>query len=159
MNRYERHVYVIPEDDADRQIADGFVFHYGIDDRRMQVMPPAGGWRIVLKIFQEEYIQLLGRFPLANVVMLIDFDGHFAERRDEFEQAIPGDLKARVFVLGSLDTPETLKKVLGKNFEAIGESLAEDCVGDATVVWGHAHLVHNEQDRLRLRHSVRPFLI
>ena len=45
MNKYAPHVYIIPEDDRDRQIAEGFVNHHEVDDRRIQVMPPAGGWR------------------------------------------------------------------------------------------------------------------
>ena len=39
-------------------------------------MPLAGGWRNVLKTFQDEYIQKLRDYPQAHVVMLIDFDGH-----------------------------------------------------------------------------------
>jgi hypothetical protein len=56
VNKNAPHVYVIPEDDADRQLADGFVLHHGVDARRIQVMPPAGGWREVQRTFQDEYI-------------------------------------------------------------------------------------------------------
>ncbi len=48
-------------------------------------MPPAGGWNDVLKTFQKEYTQKLRAYPKAHVVMLIDFDGHFDERRADFE--------------------------------------------------------------------------
>ncbi len=41
VNKYKEHVYVILEDDANRQIADGFVGHRNVDDRRIQVMPVA----------------------------------------------------------------------------------------------------------------------
>src|SRR5947209_18812124 len=127
MNKYAPHVYVIPEDDRDRQIADGFVLHHQVKDTRIQVVPPAGGWSKVLKTFRDEYIQKIREYPHAHVVMLIDFDGRIDERRAEFEQAIPDDLKVRVFVVGSKDNPETLKKALKISFEEIGKSLANDC--------------------------------
>ena len=59
--------------------------------------------------------------------MLIDFDGKINERRAEFERAIPEDIKTRVFVVGTKDEPETLKRSLNISFEEIGKSLAEDC--------------------------------
>ncbi len=127
MNKYAFHIYVIPEDDADRQIADGFVLHHEVTTARIQVMPLARGWRNVLKTFQDEYIQTLRNYSQAHVVMLIDFDGHVETRKAEFDQAIPDDLKARVFVLGSKNDPETLKRSLNISFEEIGESLANDC--------------------------------
>jgi hypothetical protein len=158
MNKYEPHVYVIPEDDADRQIANGFVLHHKVDARRIQVMPKAGGWSNVRKTFQDEYIQTLRNYPQAHVVLLIDFDGHIDERRAQFEQAIPDQFKPRVFVVGSKDNPETLKKALNLSFEKIGESLANDCDADTTTLWGHEQLNHNDPDRQRLVQTVKPFL-
>lgn len=35
VNKYKPHVFVIPEDDADRQIADGFVLHPGVAARQV----------------------------------------------------------------------------------------------------------------------------
>jgi hypothetical protein len=43
MNKYRPHVIVIPEDDANRQIANGFLLHPAIATRAVGVMPPAGG--------------------------------------------------------------------------------------------------------------------
>src|SRR5262245_17125751 len=101
MGMFPPHVYVIPEDRADEQLANGFVQYPGpLDVRRISVENPAGGWRHVLKVFEDEYIDLLRRNSNDHVVMLIDFDGYYEERRKEFEAAIPGDLKDRVFVIG-----------------------------------------------------------
>jgi hypothetical protein len=119
MNRYAHHCYVIPEDDRDRQFADGFVLHHQMKSQRILVMPPAGGWSQVRKTFTTEYIARLRQYPQGHVVMLIDFDGRYVDRRKEFDDAIPQDLKQRVFVLGSKVTPEDLKKELGKTFEHI----------------------------------------
>jgi hypothetical protein len=158
MNRYASHVYVIPEDDRDRQIADGFVDHHRVSDTRIKVMPPAGGWPNVLKTFHDEYIQTLRNYPKAHVLMLIDFDDHVEERKAKFEQAIPDDLKARVFVVGSKYTPEVLKKSLKFGFEKIGESLANDCDADTAEYWNHEQLQHNDAERQRLVQTVKPFL-
>lgn len=158
MNKYAQHVYVIPEDCADEQLAIGFVIHDQVDDRRIQIMPPAGGWGNVLQTFQDEYIGRLRSYPLGHVVMLIDFDGQYDVRRGEFEQAIPADLKQRVFVVGSKTTPEILRRELGTSFEKIGLSLADDCHVGTEMVWDHDELRHNNPDRQRLVAIVKPIL-
>ncbi len=81
MNKYAKHVYVIPEDDCDRQLAVGFVDHFSVATNRVQVMPPAGGWSEVLDTFKTEYVRRLHDDPLGHVVLLIDFDGRYADRR------------------------------------------------------------------------------
>ena len=158
MNKYAPHVYVIPEDDADRQIVDGFVNHHEVDARRLKVMPLARGWPNVLKSFQDEYIQTLRNYPLAHVVMLIDFAGQIDERRAKFEQAIPDELKTRVFVVGSKNDPETLKKTLNTSFEDIGKSLANDCGAGTAEHWDHEQLQHDDDERQRLFQTIKPFL-
>ncbi len=159
MNKYAPHVYVIPEDDADRQIADGFVLHPRVRETRIQVVPPAGGWPKVLMTFRDEYIPKLRDHPNSHVVMLIDFDDQVEKRKADFEQAIPAEFKTRVFVIGSKHTPEALKKEVKKrSFEEIGKSLADDCDAGTAALWGHEQLIHNEADRLRLVETVIPFL-
>ncbi len=149
---------MIPEDDADRQIADGFVLHPRVRDARIQVVPPAGGWSKVLETFRDEYIPKLRAYRDAHVVMLIDFDGQVERRKADFERKIPAEFKTRVFVIGSKYTPETLRSELGQSFEAIGNSLADDCEGGTAVLWDHEQLSHNDADRQRLDQTVKPFL-
>ncbi len=130
MNRYVPHIYIIPEDDCDRQLANGFVKHDQVKDTRVKVMPPAGGWSFVLKIFEQEYVDMLRKDKHGQegyVVMLVDFDGNYVARRKDFEDSIPEDLKPRVFVVGAKETPETLRQELGKSFEQIGMQLADEC--------------------------------
>jgi hypothetical protein len=158
MNKYALHVYVIPEDDRDRQIADGFVLHHQVKDARILVVPPAGGWPEVIKTFRDDYVKFLRNYRLAHVVMLIDFDGHVDERRVQVEQQIPDDLKERVFVVGSKDEPETLKKALNISYEEIGKSLANDCAAGTVQHWGHEQLHHNEAVLQRMVQTVKPFL-
>jgi hypothetical protein len=158
MNRYAPHVYVIPEDDRDRQIADGFVQHYQVKDTRIKVMPPAGGWSKVLGTFQSEYMQTLRDYPEGHVVLLIDFDDDVERRRDKFQEAIPKDLASRVFVVGSKYNPESLKNAMNIGYEEIGSVLASDCDDGITDHWNHEQLQHNDAERERLVQIVRPFL-
>jgi hypothetical protein len=158
VNKYIDHVYVIPEDDRDRQIADGFVLHHLVNAARIQVMPVAGGWRNVLSTFRDEYIGTLRRYEHAHVVMLIDFDGRTAERRAAFDKVIPDDLRMRVFVVGSKDNPETLRRALNSGLENIGKSLASDCDAGTVQHWDHDQLQHNDAERQRLVQIVKPFI-
>ncbi|MHB1558778.1 MAG: hypothetical protein ACYC61_15095 [Isosphaeraceae bacterium] len=127
MNKFIPHIFVIPEDEADREIADGFVNNQRVDDRRIQVMPVARGWPNVLTTFQDEYIPRLRKYPLGHVVMLVDFDDRGNDRMARFRQVIPDDLGGRVFVVGSSMNPEALKDALKLSAEKIGWQLAEDC--------------------------------
>jgi len=159
MNKYTPHVYVVPEDDANRQIADGFVLHHRVLDRRIQVVPPSGGWRNVLKSFQDEYIPALRKHTQSHVILLIDFDSKGEARYDEFAKAIPDDIRGRVFVVGSEHDPETLRRAFAVHLDEIGLSLAHDCDEDTTSFWGHEQLLHNESERQRLIQTVKPFLL
>ena len=158
MNKYASHVYVIPEDDRDRQLADGFVLHHQVKDSRIQVVPPAGGWAKVLDTFRDEYIPRLRAYPDSHVIMLIDFDDQVEARTAHFDEKIPEEFKARVFVIGSSCTPETLRKALKIGFEEIGRRLADDCAAGTAQYWDHEQLRHNDAARQRLVQTVRPFL-
>jgi len=159
VNKYRPHVYVIPEDRRDAQIANGFAQHPGVTTRQIQVVAEAGGWSGVLNTFKEEYLPLLQENQNTHVVMLIDFDGTPEERGARCTAEIPDSVRNRVFVIGPGMEPEDLKRALGMSaFEDIGRALADDCAGNSLGTWGHAQLQHNEHERLRLVDCVRPFL-
>ena len=154
MNKYAPHVYVIPEDDRDRQLADGFVLHHQVKDARIQVVPPAGGWSKVLETFRDEYIPKLRDYPASHVIMLIDFDDLVEGRTALFNKDIPAEFKARVFVLGSSDEPETLKKALKIGFEEIGKRLADDCAAGTTKSWP-SEIINREGSRCHWLAAIR----
>ncbi|MBL8878027.1 MAG: hypothetical protein JNG88_02815 [Phycisphaerales bacterium] len=158
VNKYKPHVYVIPEDDANRQIANGFVGHVRVATRQAQVVEPAGGWTRVLDTFKKGYVPLLQQSEHMHVVMIVDFDGDAVGRRSEFESKVPEPLRSRVFVIGPRDTPESLAQALGLKLEGIGQALADECDGEQTDIWNHEQLRHNEADRLRLLQTVKGFL-
>jgi hypothetical protein len=158
VNKYKPHVWVIPEDDADRQLVNGFVLQHSVDDRQIGINPPAGGWGRVLDVFEQEFVQYLRNFKAGHVLMLIDFDERGEDRRSRCEERIPDDLKSRVFLIGTSDTPEDLRQALGLSLEEIGTALADDCVRDVPGHWEHPHLAHNIPELRRMTPLVRPIL-
>ncbi|MGH9427035.1 MAG: hypothetical protein ACRD2L_12125, partial [Terriglobia bacterium] len=67
------HLYVLPEDEADRQLANGF--HQAVNFiRQMQVLRVAGGWRKVLNCFKSDHIKDMENNSKRFMVLLIDFD-------------------------------------------------------------------------------------
>ena len=152
VNKHLPHVLVLPEDDANRQLANGFFL--ALDQRvarSMQVLEEVGGWNQVLERFKSDHISGMGKYQDRFVVLLIDFDDR-ADRLNRAKAEIPPDLIDRVFVLGAFTEPEALKAELGP-YEAIGSALAKDCREGKDTTWGHPLLRHNagELDRLRTR--------
>lgn len=165
VNKEMPHVLVLPEDDADRELAKGFCLDpsLALKQRRIQVLNEVGGGGDVLNSFKSDHMRDMERFPKRHMVLLIDFD----DTRDSdgklkklvgAKSAIPSHLIERVFVLGPLDEPEDLKRALGCSYEKIGIKLAKDCREGTHTTWSHAHLQHNASELDRLREHVRPFL-
>jgi hypothetical protein len=135
-NKDRPHVLVLPEDDANRQIANGF--HRQVDMTRQRQM------------------REMDRYLKRLIVLLIDFDGK-EDRLESAKADIPQHLADRVFVLGSLSKPEALKADLGP-YESIGSEMAKDCREETDGTWEHRLLRHNKSELNRLRERVRPIL-
>ena len=146
---------VLPEDDANRQLANGFQLELTFQ-RRMQVLPIAGGWPNVLEIFNTEHVAKMNSYSDRIMVLLIDFDGQ-EERFQTAKAAIPDNLNERVFILGAWSEPEALRPELG-SYEMIGSAMAKDCREETDVTWRHGLLKHNAGELDRLRERVRPIL-
>jgi len=157
VNKYKPHVWVIPEDDANRQLAVGFLLHPLVQDRAADIRAPVGGWPKLVSVFDREYLSLLRRFTNGHVVMLVDFDG-VEDRGRQIETGIPEDVRSRVFVIGTRDEPEALRSELNMGLETIGLELAQDCLNEEYVLWRHGHLNHNSAELDRMTLAVKPFL-
>jgi hypothetical protein len=156
-NKDHPHILVLPEDDANRQLADRF--HERIDwkcYRQMQVLPEAGGWTHVVDDFLAVHVGAMDRYPARFMVLLIDCDGN-EERLQHVKERIPEHLVERVFILGALTKPEALRPRLG-SYKEIGEKLARDCREDTNEIWGDALLAHNAEELARLREHVLTIL-
>lgn len=158
INEYRPHLFVLPEDDANRRIVNGFVLDSSCNFRAIQVLKVAGGWLKVVEIFKSDYLPGMRQFPERRIVLLMDFDGKPEERKKSVEREIPEDIKDRVFVLGVRSEPENLRNTIGKKLEAIGTALAKDCAENKQDFWMHELLKHNEPELNRLIEDVRPFL-
>ena len=155
-NKYRPHLQVLPEDDANRQMVNGFKLHHKVRDC-IDSLPPARGWRKVLESFEEIHIPVLRRTPQRLLVLLIDSDDQ-EDRCQSIRNRIPADLMDRVFVLGTRGEPENLKIDLGPSFESIGARLAKECAENSGELWNHEQLRHNAAELERLRERVQPFL-
>ncbi|BAY21220.1 hypothetical protein NIES2100_09700 [Calothrix sp. NIES-2100] len=157
INKHKPHILVLPEDDANRQIANGFLLDINLNSRAIQVLPAARGWKDVLEKFTNEYASTMRQYPHRMIALLIDFDED-EDRLSYVKNYIPNDLKNRVFILGVLSEPERLRKDINKSFENIGEALAKDCAENTNELWGHNLLKHNKTELDRIISSVKPFL-
>lgn len=109
VNKYLPHVFVLPEDDANRQLANGFLRDQSLLIRRIQVLPEVGGWTQVLGRFQSDHSVGMDRYPNRFMVLLLDFDGK-QERWTQAKAIIPWHLTERVFILGAFSKPEALRQ-------------------------------------------------
>lgn len=158
VNRYQPHLLILPEDDANRQLANGFVKNPSINLRAVQVLPPSGGWPKVHSDFIEHYIAQLRRHSHGHLVLLIDFDNQVENRTKHFTDEFPEDVASRVYLIGTLDEPEPLRVSLGMSLERIGEQLSSSCLDDDDQHWRHELLQHNLMEVQRLITNVKPFL-
>jgi hypothetical protein len=155
VDRYKPHLLVLPEDDYNLQMANGFHLHIG-RLRQMQVLPIARGWPNVLSLFEKEHITGMNNFRERFMVLLVDFDRD-ESRLEKVKAAIPAHLAERVFVLGIWSEPEDLKPEFG-SCETIGVKIAEDCHSGTETTVGHELLRHNAPEFVRLRREVFPIL-
>jgi hypothetical protein len=158
INAYKPHLLVLPEDDANRQIALGFALNQHINLRTIQTLPVAKGWGKVVGKFNSDYAPRMRQFPERRIVLLMDFDDKPENRNRFVDREIPEELNDRVFVLGVLSEPEKLKAASGKSFEVIGKTLAQDCYENRQDFWQDDLLKHNEPELKRLIENIRPFL-
>lgn len=161
VNRHRPHVLILPEDDANRQIAKGF--ELGISPQKMrsiQVLNSSGGWPKVRKEFIDKHADDLLRYPQFHLILLIDFDQQGDDRRKKFTDFFPEGVRERVYVLGTSSEPENLRKELQarKSLENIGTTLADECRTGEYALWNHGHLLHNAGERARLATVVRSIL-
>lgn len=155
-NKFVPHVHVLPEDDANRQIANGFLLDEFLFARRLHVLEEAGGWHQVVERFLRIYVPQMELTPMRLMILLIDCDQH-PERQEQVKNQIPEHLRERVFVLGVLTKPEDLKRELG-SLESVGLGIARDCRDGTALIWNHSLLRHNTGEIDRLTPRVRPIL-
>ena len=124
VNNYKPHVLVLPEDDANSAIANGFYLEVN-HSRKMQILPPAGGW-----------------VNSRDAVLT------------QHEKGLPNDLKDRVCGLGARTEPEKLRQAKLGTFEEIGRKLAVECREGKGLLAAHELLTHNPAELARLKATI-----
>jgi hypothetical protein len=69
VNRYQPHVLVLPEDDANRQSGNGFLLDLALRPRTIQMLGPAGGWSHVVESFLSDHVTDMARYPNRFMVL------------------------------------------------------------------------------------------
>jgi hypothetical protein len=157
VNKYLPHVFVLPEDDANLQLANEF--HLQINrPRQMQLLEVAGGWVEVLNLFQHVHVREMERCHHRFMILLIDFDSD-PDRLQIAKARIPLGLTDRVFILGVWSEPERLRTNLNSSYKDIGLSMADDCRQGTNEIWGKPLLQHNAGELERLRQHVVPMIL
>ncbi len=143
INREKPHLLILPEDNANERIANGFFL---VDKFRLsnsQILPAKKGWPSIRDSFPSDHNFRLKKFPMAIMILLVDFDGEKADFRiKQVKQFVEPVVAGRVFVIGAMSEPEELKRTLG-GYEKIGKNLAKDCLEGSTNTWNHDQLIHN----------------
>lgn len=159
INRWGPHVFVLPEDDANRQIANGFINHSAVNRARIRILQPPGGWPKVLQSLTDTQVSGLRTYTDRLLILIVDFDG-VETRFSHVQSAVPEEFRHRVFILGSRTNPENAKRSMPghHSFERIGRALAEDCAADTLSTWSQQELDCNLGELQRMRATVRPCL-
>jgi hypothetical protein len=147
INKYQPHLIVIPEDDANRQIA--VEFAAGCQTNRLRVDTVGGGWTRTVDLFLRDYAEDMRRFTGRSIVLIVDSDGK-PDRISTIKEGIPEDIASRVFVIGCFDEPEKMRTDLG-SFETIGRTMAKECIEGIDSIWKSDHLRHNSGEMNRLK--------
>ena len=74
VNKYKKNLLVLPEDDANRQIALGFILNPDLNERAVQILPPSGGWSKAVESFEQNHAAKMRSYPKRAMLLLIDFD-------------------------------------------------------------------------------------
>lgn len=62
VNRYKPHVLVLPEDDANRQLATGFLLHSSLSHQQVHALPVAGGWTKTLDCLKSDHVNAMATY-------------------------------------------------------------------------------------------------
>lgn len=163
INKYDDHLFILPEDGAYRSLSLGFIKFSQTDIGRIQIGDSARGWQNVLEQFSRTCIPSMERYQKQYTLLLLDFDGKGETRVNNIQSYIPSHLEERVFFLGCQNEAEDLKRELGGGrLEKMGETLAQICYdnfsGQTENPWACIQLRHNARQVRRLTEKVRPFI-
>lgn len=161
INRYKWHLYVLPEDDATKELANGMLQAAEDWSYQVQIQHPCGGWK---KTASNEYLKEtvksyeMEKYSSCHLLLIIDFDGN-EDRLETIKNGIESDpllskFKERIFVIGSLREVENLRRGIindndnkfGSAIEEVGKKLYQDCS-----LWQREDLKNSSREIYRLK--------
>ena len=146
--KFQEHLLILPEDDAYHAIATSFVESLGQEvSRRAQVLNATRGWIHARQIAVEDGLKLR-KYGDRKLLLVIDFDT-VSERLAQMSAALPADIRDRIFIIGSANEAEDLRRELGP-YSRIGSLISEECRRGATDLWQHPLLALNRVEVQRL---------
>jgi hypothetical protein len=158
VNRFKKHLIILPEDDGIRQVVNGFLTDISVDAGCVDVRRVAGGWIKTKDAVARDLRGRMTQYPNAHLLVLVDLDTDIG-RVDHLLEVAPAEYRDRVYVLGIKGESEDLRRDFGMSLESIGKEIATGCVSDVFDVWNHDRLSANGKELRRIRNSVRPFLV
>ncbi|SRR5579871_3887704 len=150
INKDRPHVLILPEDERNRQLADGFYIELQ-SPRQFRVLGAEKGWPGVKQAFAAVHARLMETYPDRYMILLADGDGDPALLRRRLEEVIPEAVADRVFILGARGEAEDLKRAVPGRYEKIGELLAIECRTGTNQVWNNEQLRHNADELARMQ--------
>lgn len=158
VNKYSEYVVILPEDDANRQIINGFLNVIGVNLNAIDVRAVAGGWKKALSLRIKPLIKELENNKNMSLLVVIDFDLQFEKRLKIFKEKLGNNLIDRAFLLGAISEPEKLKKEFNLPYEKIGRALAKSCLTNNFSIWENDLLKHNLPEIKRITSQIRSTL-
>lgn len=162
INKHQPHVVIWIEDDANRNIVNGFLNAFEVDQKQAKSLSRKqqngkAGWQKTAVEFINHCNHELSKLPYRFMLLIIDFDADDS-RRNWISQRISNSVRDRVFIIGVWQEPEDLKRSVRLSFETIGAQLAQECANNQHNLWQHPLLTHNQSELTRLTTAVKPFL-
>jgi hypothetical protein len=149
INKEKPHFHIIVEDDANRQILNGFANCLNVKRDNFKITTERG-WLSVVEKVKNDYIPKLRKYSHGRVLMIIDFDNEVERRRSLISKELGIEFENRIFTLGVKTEPEDFRKKIRQSFEVIGKNLAENCPGEPSTLWNDELLVHNRSELARM---------
>jgi hypothetical protein len=132
-NKFRWHLRIFVEDDANRQIVNGFLesFFQRNIPRCIRVLQSSRGWDSTLKAAKQDCAE---GGSCRRVLAVIDFDGDANRIRTA---TVKG--QANFYVVGCREEPEKLRQLLQRpgHFSTLGNSLAREYCDNNTSLWPH----------------------
>lgn len=164
INRQRKHVIFFGEDEATRNLAQGFCESEKINDLKCEVWSTYGtGWQSTIDAIETVR---MSRYPQTHLVLVIDLDRRGEDRIAALKREIANcPCKDRVYIIGCTKDVQALQRSftpvnsIGKlSAQETGRTIADRSSKDVSCmegVWGDSSLVHNKDELERLCRNLK----